>query len=269
MIIYLEYIFFENLIMNFIILKETIELAKIRFDAKRVIIAAGIASVYVVLMLILKIKGMNLAISKIMLALSITYIATLPKTIEKYIKYNLLFFLISIINVGTYTTILNIFNLKMGNGLKEILIYIATYYISRSFLVELWKIYKVNLNRKELIYDVEFKLDGKQYDYTGFLDTGNTVQANGLPIIFAEITDEKQIEKLANIEKIEIKAITLGNVCVKQAYILEDIKIKKDNKEWRVKAGVVFENRKISRWNHYNLILNYVLYTDVMGGIRL
>jgi len=123
---------------------------------------------------------------------------------------------------------------------------------------------KDNLN-----YTVILRVGSKKYTYEGFLDTGNTVYSHGMPVVFAEVFDESILDKLKDKEYFETKTVTLGNITVKRAYIFEDIQITNGRDTWRVKAGVVFENNKITKFNNYNMILNYILYTDSMGGIKI
>ncbi len=267
--IYLEYIFLENLIMDFIIIKETLEIAKLRIENKRIALASTIASLYIVLMLFFKVREMNFAISKIFLMIIILYIATEIKDVKSYLKLILIFLMVSVINAGACVCVSNIFNLSLNNGLEKALVYIATYYLAKTFLFRLWKIYKLELTQKELNYTVQLNVAGKSYAFKGFLDTGNTVCSHGVPVIFAEVIDENMLNDLSSLECFDVKTVTLGNVCTKRAYILEGIKISKKTKQWVVKAGVVFENRQLSKLNNYNMILNYMLYTDSMGGIKI
>lgn len=267
--IYLEYIFLENIIMDFIIIKETLEVTKLKINNKKIILAAIISSIYVAIMLFFKIKEMNFALSKICLALLTIYIATEIKNIKVYLKCVLVFFMVSTINAGAYVFVANIFNLSVSNTLERALVYIATYYLAKTFIFRLWEMYKVELNKRELNYVVELNIKGEIYTFAGFLDTGNTVCSHGLPVIFAEVIDEKIVDSLSNMQSYDVKTVTLGNVCTKKAYILEDIKISSKKQKWVVKAGVVFENRTLSKQNNYNMILNYTLYTDFMGGIKI
>ena len=269
MTIYLEYLFIENLIMDFIILKETIELAKLNASNKRMFLASIFSSIYVIVMFVFKLNILNYWISKILLSMCMTYIAVLPKDIKIFLKSILLFFMVSTINVGTYVCVSNMFNIPSVTGLEKAFIYIATYYLAKTFLTGLWRMYRTEINKRDLNYTVELNISGKLYTYTGFLDTGNTVYSHGLPVIFAEVLDETVFEKLKNYESFDVKTVTLGNVCTKKAYILEGIRIGNKKKEWIVNAGVVFENRKISKLNNYNMVLNYILYTETMGGIKL
>ena len=135
----------------------------------------------------------------------------------------------------------------------------------------LWEVYEREINLDELIYDVKLVIKGREFKYKGFLDTGNTVYSyfEDVPIIFAEVKDSKILELIKENKKVNVKTITLSQVGEKTAYILEDIQISKGDNLYKVKAGIVFEHMNLSKSNDYNMILNYKLFNDQMGGIKV
>ncbi|MBR6613402.1 MAG: sigma-E processing peptidase SpoIIGA [Clostridia bacterium] len=267
--IYLECIFLENVIMDFVIIRETLDILRLRVNNKRIILASILSSLYVTIMLLFKILEMDFVISKLLLVLVIMYISIEEYYVKIYLKSILIFFMVSFINVGIYAGISNIFNIPVSSAVVRALVYIATYYLSKIIISRLWQMYKMELNKNELNYTVELNIGDKTYFYSGFLDTGNTVCCCGMPVIFAEVIDEKMLQGLEKNKSFNVKTVTLGNVCTKTAYILEDIKISNKKQTWFVNAGVVFEKRQFSKTNNYNMILNYILYTDSMGGIKI
>jgi len=269
MTIYLDYLFIENVIFDFIILKEVANVSKVKCKNKNLLIAAIFSSLYVVLMLIFKLVALNYFIIKVLLACATVYIAFKPNRITSYIKLILMFFLVSIINVGILIVSKNLLGIEEITGIIKIAIYVFVYLIGRLILFKLWKMYSTNVTKESLNYTVILKVDDAEYIYDGFLDTGNTVYSHGMPVIFAEILDENIIAKLKDKEYFETKTVTLGSVTIKKAYVFDNILIVNGKESYRVKAGVVFENNKMSKFNNYNMILNYILYTESMGGIKI
>ena len=135
----------------------------------------------------------------------------------------------------------------------------------------MWKIYKGEIKNNDLIYDVKIELNEKVYKYKAFLDTGNSVfsYTNNLPVIFAEVLDDEILTELENKEYFHIRTVTLSNETSKKAYIFNKVEVTKNNKTWFVKTAVVFEKAKLSRDNSYNMLLNYILYTQDLGGIKI
>ena len=191
MIIYLDYIFIENFVIDFILLKETSYISRKKSTNGRVIASAIIASVYVVFMMYLKVKLFNYLICKILLAIVIVYISFIPRNINEYIKLISLFFLISVINVGTLTVITNLLSLKNNNILITCVVYIVSLYLSKILMNNMWKLYRREIKNDDLVYQVKIHLGNKTYEYNAFLDTGNNVfsYTYNLPIIFAEILE--------------------------------------------------------------------------------
>lgn len=271
MTIYLDYVFIENLLIDYILLKETSYISKKNIKNIKAIISAIVASLYVVIMLYLKVQVLNFFICKILLAVVIIYITFNPKELTEYIKLMGVFFLISVINVGTITFITNFLNLQDINGLLKIIVYVASLVISKFFMNYMWKIYSQNIKNNELIYEVKIALGNKSYKYNAFLDTGNSVYSYtyNLPVIFAELLEETMINELNEKEYFNITAITLSNESSKKAYVFDRVEITQKEKKWTVKAAIVFEKTKLSKDGSYNMLLNYNLYTQSLGGIKI
>lgn len=271
MTIYLDYIFIENFIIDYILLKETSHIARRKISNKNTIIAAIVASCYIVFMMYLKIEQLNYMFCKMLLVIVMVYIAFKPKEISEYIKVITLFFLISVINVGCLMVITNLFNMQNTNFLLKLVVYVGSFVLSKFFACHLWEIYKREIKKDDLIYDVKLELNGNVYEYKAFLDTGNSVYsyANNVPVIFAEILNDEMINKLENKEYFNIRTVTLSKVANKKAYIFQNAEITKNKKTWFVKVAVVFEKTKLSKDGSYNMLLNYILYTQELGGIKI
>ena len=271
MTIYLDYIFIENFLIDYILLKETSYIARRKATNIRAIVSSIIGSVYVVMMIYFKLQELNFLICKLLLIIVMIFIAFKPERISKYIKLVMLFILISVINVGTLTVITNLFNLQNISGLIKIIVYIASLFLSKYFMNYMWKIYKHNIKNDELIYEVKIYLGDKMYKYNAFLDTGNNVfsYTYNVPVIFAEIIDDNILKTLKNKEYFNIRTVTLSSQSNKKAYIFDNIQITQKNKIWHVKSAIVFEETKLSKDNSYNMLLNYNLYEQNLGGIGI
>lgn len=269
MTIYLDYLFIENVILDYIILNEVATISKCECKKKKMLIASIVSSLYIVLMLLFKLKELSYFISKIILVFVTVYIAFKPNRITTYVKLVFMFLLVSVVHVGILVVTKSLLGIEELIGIYKISIYIFVYLAGRLVLFKLWKIYSTNVTKSSLNYTVTLKLGNNICAYEAFLDTGNTVYSHGIPVIFAEILDEDIIKYLKNREFFDVKTVTLGGVCKKKAYIFDDIEISNKQGCWRVKAGVVFEKGKMSKLNNYNMILNYILYTDSLGGIKI
>lgn len=274
MTIYLDYIFIENFLIDYILLKETSYIARKEITHRRAIISAIIASSYVAFMMYFKIQELNYLICKMLLVVIMIYISFKPKKTNEYIKLIALFFLISVINVGTLTVVTRLLNLQDANMLLKFIVYIVSLFLSKFFTSHMWKLYKREIKNDDLIYEVKIRLGDKIYKYNAFLDTGNNVYSYtyNVPVIFAEILEDdmlQELEKRKDKESFNIRTVTLSSEANKLAYIFDKVEITKKGKMWYVKAAIVFERTKLSKDNSYNMLLNYILYTQNLGGIKI
>jgi stage II sporulation protein GA (sporulation sigma-E factor processing peptidase) len=269
MTIYLDYIFIENLLIDYILLKETAYLSRKNVTNKRIVLAAVVASLYVVIMIFLKVQQLNFLISKVLIAIIVVYISFSPRKLNELIKYLGVFFLISVINVGSVYIITNWFNIQTKHEIFKLYTYILGLLLSKFFTLHMWKIYKREIKKDDLIYLVRICLGGKMYEYNAFLDTGNSVfsYTYNVPIIFAEILDESMINELEYKENFSVRTITLSDESNRKAYLFDKIEIIKNEKTWYIKGAIVFEKRKLSK--DYNMLLNYILYVQSLGGIKI
>ncbi len=271
MTIYLDYIFIENLLIDYILIKETAYMARKDVLHQRAISASIIASCYVVVMMYLKIQELSYVFCKMLLAITIIYICFRPKNASEYLKLTSLFFLISVINVGSLTVITNLLNMQYTNYFLKFAVYTVSLLLSKAFASYMWRIYKREIKSDDLIYDVKLELNGNIYKYKAFLDTGNNVYSytNNLAVIFAEIFDDNILKDLACKDFFDIRTVTLSSEASKKAYIFNNVEITKKESSWFVKIAIVFEKSKLSRDGSYNMLLNYILYTQDMGGIKI
>ena len=270
--VYIDYIFVQNLIVDFILLKETSYITKNNIKNKNAILASLIASTYVAILIWFKMPELNFAISKMLLTFIVIYICFRPSKVERYIKFVMFFLIVSILNTGTFTLVSSFIGTKEKSVILEIVFYIFSLAISKWTVSKMWKAYKRDIKNEDLIYNVKFNIGKNQYTYRAFLDTGNNVYSHSkrLPILFAETPKELSFDsKLKNIESFEIQTTTLSEKSTKTAYVIDDIVITKRDFILKTKAGVVFEKAKFSNTGDYNMILNFHLYTEEMGGIKI
>ena len=271
MTIYLDYIFIENLLIDYILLYETGCVSKTEFKNRDLLISSIIASIYIVLMMYFNIDQLELVVCKMLLVIIMIYISFKPNNFSKYLKYISIFLLVNVVNVGSVIVITTVFNLSKVTGILKIIIYGISFIVAKILMLRMWNIYKREIKNNDLIYDVNINIDGKIYKYKAFLDTGNNVfsYSNNIPVVFAELKDEHMLKTLERKEHFYINTITLSNKSEKKAYVLDNVEIIKNNKKWNVNVAIVFEDVKLSKDGSYDMLLNYILYTESLGGIKI
>ena len=214
MTIYIDVVFIENIIMNYIILYGTGIVAKVVPKQIRLILSSTIGAVYVIVTYISKLRIYETLVLKIVLSFIIIYIAFNPPNIKKLIKELLLFYLTSFVFGGAAFFLIYVVrpqDIIMKNG-----VFVGTYPIKITImggllgfivLVLSYKLIKTKFTKKSLICNVLIKIENKELKTKAMVDTGNLLKdpISGKPVIVIEHTSlydilPKQI--LNNIEKI-------------------------------------------------------------------
>lgn len=267
MIVYIDYIFIENLIMNYLLLCGTKNMVKENAKKIRIILASIIGSIYVCVIYILQIKILTYSFCKLLLTFVMVYITFIPKKISIYLKEIFIFYFISILNTGTYMVLISIFNLNAKSIVIKIIIYILGYFFIKIIQQSTWKMFKTNLKKSQLIYDVYLKNGNKYVCYKGFIDTGNTSKdiISGKPIFYAS---KKQDIDLSKKEEVNIEINTVkgkGNI---KGYVFDNLIIQKGENIKFTNAVICF-TEEIKNNLGYDMILNYDTYEEELGGIYI
>lgn len=193
--IYIDVIFFENLIMNCIILYATSIILKIKVKVIRLLISSAIGALYAIILYISKMSIYNSLISKTILAVIMLYIAFKPQNIKKLCKEILIFYLTSFVFGGVALYLIYFINPKQisikngmfaGENVLKIIILggiVAFIVIKISF-----KIIKTKMNSKDMFCDIHIQIGDKNIRTKAMLDTGNLVKEpiTNIPVIIVE-----------------------------------------------------------------------------------
>ena len=214
MTIYVDVVLTENLCMNYIILFATAYIMKLRIRHIRIILSSFIGAIYAILIYSnASVIYSNLFV-KIILSITMIYIAFNPKNIKGLLKELALFYLVSFALGGCVFALLYIVKpqeILMKNG-----IYIGSYPIKIAILGGIlgfiityigFKAVKNMISKNEIIYEVEIKLDEKIINTKLLLDTGNMLKdpLSKSPVIIIEkkilkeLIDEEKLEYMENI----------------------------------------------------------------------
>ena len=193
--IYIDVIFFENLIMNCIILYATSIILKIKVKVIRLLISSAIGALYAIILYISKMSIYNSLISKTILAVIMLYIAFKPQNIKKLCKEILIFYLTSFVFGGVALYLIYFINPKQisikngmfaGENVLKIIILggiVAFIVIKISF-----KIIKTKMNSKDMFCDIHIQIGDKYNRTKTMLDTENLVKEpiTNTPVIIVE-----------------------------------------------------------------------------------
>ena len=216
MTVYLDVVFLENVIINYIILYATSIISKINIKQIKLIFGSLIGAIYSIIYYILNLKIYTNFIIKIILSIVIIYISFNPKSIKVLLKQTVLFYLVSFAFGGAAISIIYMVNsqdITIKNGvlvgkytIKTILIGIIIAYFT-VIIAEKIISSKIKLNKKDMICNISVEIEGKKIETKAMYDTGNFLKEpiSNLPVIVIEYTllyDIIPSQILNNLEKI-------------------------------------------------------------------
>lgn len=197
MTIYVDVVLIENLIMNYIILFATGLVLKIKINHIRLILSSLLGAIYSIVAYTGFLKIYSSFILKIILSAIIVYIAYNPQSVKKMSKELLFFYLISFVFGGAAFALIYIVrpqDILMRNGL-----FLGTYPLKTVILgaivafvviITAFTIIKNKMTKKNMIYKIEVKLNGKEIITEALIDTGNMLKEpiTNLPVVVIEHT---------------------------------------------------------------------------------
>ena len=195
MTIYLDIIFVENILMNYIILFATLVKVKNKGQQIRLLMSGIIGSVYAIIVYLEILPIYSGIIAKAILSIVMVYIAFNPRNIKQLFKQLLIFYLVSFIFGGcTFALIYFIKpeNVQMRNG-----VFVGTYPIKVALIGGViafiitqiaFKINKNKLNTKNTLFNIQIYYDDKIINIKALLDSGNMLKdpVSGIPVIIIE-----------------------------------------------------------------------------------
>ena len=196
MTIYLDIIFVENILMNYIILFATLVILKVKnkWQQIRLLLSGIIGSVYAIIVYLDILPIYSGIIAKAILSIVMVYVAFNPQSIKQLFKQLLIFYLISFIFGGcTFALIYFIRpeNVQMRNG-----VFVGMYPIKVAIIGGVigfiitqiaFKINKNKLNTKNTIFDIQIYYEDKTINIKALLDSGNMLKdpVSEIPVIIS------------------------------------------------------------------------------------
>lgn len=197
MTIYVDVVLIENLIMNYIILFATGLILKVKIKHVRLILSSLLGAIYSIVAYGGFLQIYSSFILKIILSVIIVYIAYNPQSVKKLCKELLFFYLTSFVFGGAAFALIYIVKpqeILMKNGL-----FLGTYPLKTVILAAIvafvviitaFTIIKSKFTKKDIIYEIEVKLNNKIIKANALIDTGNMLKEpiTNTPVVVIEHT---------------------------------------------------------------------------------
>lgn len=268
--IYLDYIFLENLVINLVIIEEITVFIKADVKYRKKFIISSFISLYTTIVTIYSDGIISSGIIKILIIAIAIYVLYKPRTIIKYFKFIIVYYLISFLYVGTIISLTLLFNISLKNIIFKILLYIVSGIALTIFTKYLWKIFKSNIKANDLIYIMYI---GNQ-KIKSFVDTGSNVKDSitHLDVIFISNYYYEKIKEIGMLKEpidINIKTV-IGRQKVK-GYIVENISFYKQQKYITTVKKIIisFTLQEIETTEKYSALIGYNTYMENLKGVTI
>ena len=285
MTIYLDIVFFENFILNYIIILSTAIISKSKMKLTSIMLSSTIGGIFSILNYLMNMNSLENMVLKIIISILMMLIAFNDYKIKKLIKQLLFFFFFSFTFGGIAFMLL--FFIKPQNIIIKSNHLVGTYPIKITilagilgfvviFLIE--KIIKDRLNKKSMICDLEIFYDGKIRKIKTMIDTGNLlkepISKNDVIIVEKEslegIVSKDILENIKyilkgkwiqekNIYSYKIKLIPFSSLGNDNGLLLgfkpDYVKIYSDDEITRNDVLIGIYDGKLSKANQYNSLI--------------
>ena len=216
MTVYIDIVFFENILLNYIILMATAIISKAKINAPKILLASIIGGIYAILNYIVELSFVLNTVIKIVMSIIIVLIAFNSNKIKILIKQLIFFYLVSF-TFGGAAFMLLFFVSPQNIILKENYL-VGTYPLKITILggiigfiviITVSKIMKDRMNKKSMLCELEIFYKGKVRKVKTMIDTGNLLKEpiTQTDVIIVEknslkdIVEEDILENIDNIIK--------------------------------------------------------------------
>ena len=195
MTIYVDVIFLENLVINYVILYATGMISKSKIKHTNILIGSILGAIYSIIYYLINLKIYSNVIIKIILSIIIIYLTFRPKNFKILLKQVILFYLVSFVFAGATLGIIYMVNsqdITIQNGvligsytIRTILIGIIIAYI---IVIIAFNIIKTKISKNQLICEIVVTINDVEVNTKAMIDTGNLLKdpITGIPVIVVE-----------------------------------------------------------------------------------
>jgi stage II sporulation protein GA (sporulation sigma-E factor processing peptidase) len=209
MTVYVELVFINNFIIDFMLLKCSTVRTKARTSIWQLLFCSIFSALGTIFLPFIS-KNAYLSLIKIAFGFLIVLFAIKKESFKKYIFTTIIFFAFTFFTGGMLIGLSNIFSVNTNNIVFIYLEFVPVCIIGLICIKIINVVYRKK-NVINFIYECEILLNGKRIKTDGFLDTGNNVYKNFIPIVFCSKDVTKIIKsKISNLKTdvIHLKTVT-------------------------------------------------------------
>ena len=256
--VYIEYVIFNNLMVNLMILYLTGFILKRRIQLYRLVLSSCIGTIYAVLLPYIGFKydfGIKVILSFIMIVIAFS-----PISIKEYVKNIIVFYLLTFVFGGIIIGLQNIINFDVINsllypnsvGVGCLALMVILFLITCKYIIH---VYLIKYKRDIFYYNVTISFKKKTVNCRGYLDSGNKLYYKGVKVV---VVDDNILNSLSisneccDCNLIEVK--TINKETFVRAYKLDSIVI--SNSRYNKFYKNIYAIRSNRQFKDYQILLH-------------
>ena len=265
MTIYLDIVFLENALMNYIILYATGFVQKRKMKNFKLIISSVLGALYAIISYLKIIPIYSTLFMKILLSVIMIYVAFNNENAKQLLKNLLLFYLASFVIGGCALALLYMISPQRVSFVNGVLV--GTYPMKVTLIAGLvgfliiqctFSLNKRQMKIKDLLCDLEVSINNKKVKMKGYIDSGNTLKdpLSKKPVIIVEKEVMEQIIEVDKLmggdENLKIRLIPFKSIGKQNGMLIgirpEYVKIKYNENQIITKKVIIgIYDKKISK----------------------
>lgn len=265
MTIYLDIVFLENALMNYIILYATGFVQKRKMKNFKLLISSVLGALYAIISYLKIIPIYSTFFMKILLSIIMIYVAFNNQNIKQILKNLLMFYLASFVIGGCALALLYMISPQRVSFVNGVLV--GTYPMKVTLIAGLvgfliiqctFSLNKRQMKIKDLLCDLEVSINNKKVKMKGYIDSGNTLKdpLSKKPVIIVEKEVMEQIIEVDKLmggdENLKIRLIPFKSIGKQNGMLIgirpEYVKIKYNENQIITKKVIIgIYDKKISK----------------------
>ncbi len=192
MTVYIEYVLIDNFVIDFMLLKLTLQILGYRPKLARLFLCALLGAVLSLVTPLMYFNLILLTVFKILSGILIFCFSTKFTSAKDFYRGTLFFFFLTFLLGGTIIGVYNIFNLDYNSEFSVATIILPAYFlvkITKSLITYFYKRKNIETNA----YFVSIKVKDKKIDLKGFVDTGNMLYDGDNPVIIIGVKNAQKL----------------------------------------------------------------------------
>ncbi len=182
MVVYVEYVLIDNFIIDYALLKATFVVLGQARSRRRLIVSAGLGSLFALILPVIERYSALLILYKIVSGLLILIIAKRRYTFREFYLSALVFFSLTFATGGVIIGVSNLLGLEASGEVFVATVFIPVYFILKFFIKLIGYFYRKKTDLR-FYYKAQISVGEKRILATAFLDTGNTLYEGNNPVI--------------------------------------------------------------------------------------